>query len=147
MLTSQTMSSHLPCLRRYARALTGGLESGDKYVEAALRAVVDQPDLIEDKTAVRVEIFRVFSKIWNSLAVNGRSDPIDPHPANRHLSQIGPMPRQAFLLVSLEGFSEDEASRILGVSVAGLRELIGECGRERASQIASDMMSIECGGL
>jgi CheY-like chemotaxis protein len=143
MLTSQTVSSHLPFLRRYARALTGSQESGDKYVEAALNALVNQPDLIEDNSAVRVEIFRVFSKIWNSLAVNGRSDPIDPHPANRHLSQIGPMPRQAFLLVSLEGFSEDEASRILGVSIADLRELIDECGRELASQIATNIMIIE----
>jgi DNA-directed RNA polymerase specialized sigma24 family protein len=56
MLTSQTVSSHLPFLRRYARALTGSQESGDKYVEAALSAVVDQPDLVEDRTAVRVEI-------------------------------------------------------------------------------------------
>jgi CheY-like chemotaxis protein len=143
MLTSQTVSSHLPFLRRYARALTGSQESGDKYVEAALNALVGQPDLIEDNTAVRVEIFRVFSKIWNSLAINGRSDPIDPHPANRHLSQIAPMPRQAFLLVSLEGFSEDEASRILGVSIADLRELIDECGRELASQIATNIMIIE----
>jgi CheY-like chemotaxis protein len=143
MLTSQLISSHLPFLRRYARALTGSQESGDKYVEAALTALVDQPDLIEDKTAVRMEIFRVFSRIWNSFDVNGRSDPVDPHPANRHLSQIGPMPRQAFLLVSLEGFSEDEASRVLGVSVPELRELIDECGRELASQIATNIMIIE----
>jgi len=143
MLTAQAVSNHLPFLRRYARALTGSQESGDKYVEAALNALVSEPGLIEDKTAVRVGIFRIFSRIWNSLAVNSQSEPIDPHPANRHLSQIGAMPRQAFLLVSLEGFSEDEASRILGIDVSDLRELIDECGRELASQIATNIMIIE----
>jgi CheY-like chemotaxis protein len=143
MSISQSVSSHLPFLRRYARALTGSQVSGDKYVEAALNTLVNQPELITDKTSVRVEMFRIFSKIWNSLAVNGQSDPIDSHPANRHLSQIGAMPRQAFLLVSLEGFSEEEASRILGVGVVELRELIDECGRELASQIATNIMIIE----
>lgn len=143
MLTSQSVSSHLPLLRRYARALTGSQESGDKYVEAALNALVSQPDLIKDKASVRVEFFRIFTKIWNSLAVNAASEPIDPHPANRHLSQIGAKPRQAFLLVSLEGFTEDEASRILDINVAELRELIDECGKELADQIATNILIIE----
>src|SRR5689334_23901943 len=82
MSISQSVSSHLPFLRRYARALTGSQVSGDKYVEAALNTLVNQPELIADKTSVRVEMFRIFSKIWNSLAVNGQSDPIDSHPAN-----------------------------------------------------------------
>jgi len=143
MSTSQAVSSHLPFLRRYARALTGSQESGDKYVEAALNALISQPSLINSNTSVRVEMFRVFSKIWNSVAVNAGSEPMDPHPANRHLSQISAKPRQAFLLVSLEGFSEDEASRILDIGVAELRRLIDECGRELASQIATSIMIIE----
>ena len=143
MSTSQAVSSHLPFLRRYARALTGSQESGDKYVEAALNALISQPSLINSNTSVRVEMFRVFSKIWNSVAVNAGNEPMDPHPANRHLSQISAKPRQAFLLVSLEGFSEDEASRILDIGVAELRRLIDECGRELASQIATSIMIIE----
>ncbi len=143
MLTSQSVSSHLPFLRRYARALTGSQESGDKYVEAALNALIEQPDLIGDRTSARVEMFRVFSKIWNSLSVNAGGDLIDPHPANRHLSQVGAKPRQAFLLVSLEGFSEDEAARILDIGVAELRDLIDACGRELASLLATNILIIE----
>lgn len=143
MLTSQSVSNHLPLLRRYARALTGSQESGDKYVEAALEALVNQPDLIDDQTSARLGMFKVFSRIWNSLPVNEGYEPIDPNPANRHLSQIGARPRQAFLLVSLEGFSEDEASRILDISVRELRDLIDECGKELASQIATNILIIE----
>jgi CheY-like chemotaxis protein len=143
MLTSQSVSNHLPLLRRYARAVTGSQESGDKYVEAALEALVNQPDLIDDQTSARLGMFKVFSRIWNSLPVNEGYEPIDPNPANRHLSQIGARPRQAFLLVSLEGFSEDEASRILDISVRELRDLIDECGKELASQIATNILIIE----
>ena len=143
MLTSQSVKDHLPILRRYARALTGSQESGDNYVAAALEALTEQPTLIDEKTSVRVGMFRVFSKIWNSLDVNAGRDPIDPRPADRHLGQIGAMPRQAFLLVSLEGFSEEDAARILEVSTSRVRELIDDCGKELASQIATNILIIE----
>jgi DNA-directed RNA polymerase specialized sigma24 family protein/CheY-like chemotaxis protein len=143
MLTAQAVKDHLPILRRYARALTGSQESGDNYVAAALEALTEQPTLIDEKTSVRVGMFRVFSKIWNSLEVNAGKDPIDARPADRHLGQIGAMPRQAFLLVSLEGFSEEDAARILDISSSKVRELIDECGKELASQIATNILIIE----
>ena len=110
---------------------------------AALEALTEQPTLINEQTSVRVGMFRVFSKIWNSLEVNAGKEPIDMRPADRHLGQIGAMPRQAFLLVSLEGFSEEDAARILEISSSKVRELIDECGRELASQIATNILIIE----
>jgi len=47
------------------------------------------------------------------------------------------------LLVSLEGFSEEDAARILDISSSKVRELIDECGRELASQIATNILIIE----
>jgi CheY-like chemotaxis protein len=144
MLTTQAVKDHLPILRRYARALTGSQESGDSYVAAALEALTEDPALIDQQTSVRVGMFRVFSKIWNSLEVNAAGkEPINPRPADRHLGQIGAMPRQAFLLVSLEGFSEEDAAKILDVSASRVRDLIDECGRELASQIATNILIIE----
>jgi len=75
--------------------------------------------------------------------VNAGKDPIDARPADRHLGQIGAMPRQAFLLVSLEGFSEEDAARILDISASKVRDLIDECGKELASQIATNILIIE----
>jgi CheY-like chemotaxis protein len=143
MLTSQSVRDHLPVVRRYARALTGSQASGDSYVTAALEALTADPGLIGDQASVRVGMFRVFSKIWNSVPVNAGREPVNPNPADRRLSQIGAMPRQAFLLVSLEGFSEEDAARILDVSVTELRALIDECGKEIASQIATNILIIE----
>jgi len=144
MLTTQAVKDHLPILRRYARALTGSQESGDSYVAAALEALTEDPSLIDHQTSVRVGMFRVFSKIWNSLEVNATGkEPINPRPADRHLGQIGAMPRQSFLLVSLEGFSEEDAAKILDVTASKVRDLIDECGRELASQIATNILIIE----
>ena len=143
MLTSQSVGEHLPVLRRYARALTGSQKSGDSYVAAALETMISQSDVIDDETPVRVGMFRVFSKIWNSVAVNAGKEPAELLAADRHLGQIGAMPRQAFLLVFLEGFSEEDAARILDIRVNELRALIEQCGKELANQIATNILIIE----
>jgi hypothetical protein len=49
----------------------------------------------------RVTLFRLFLKIWNSIAVNCTSDPVGSDlAAERNLNQMTAKPRQAFLLVS-----------------------------------------------
>src|SRR5215471_21383060 len=111
MQDSQRVAQHLPYLRRYARALTGNQTSGDAYVAATLEALVKEPELLEAEEPPRVALFRLFSAIWNSLAVNEPADPAADHlPAERHLGELTAKPRQAFLLVSVEGFSEESAA-------------------------------------
>ncbi len=144
MSKAQAVAQHLPYLRRYARALTGSQSSGDAYVAATLEALVKDPELLESDDPPRVTLFRLFSTIWNSLSVNGIPDPVGNQlPAERHLGQITAKPRQAFLLVSVEGFSEENAARILDVDTANLRKLVEESGRELAAQIATDVLIIE----
>ena len=41
MSHAQQLASHLPYLRRYARALTGSQHSGDAYVRSTLEAALD----------------------------------------------------------------------------------------------------------
>ena len=145
MLASQTVAKYLPYLRRYARALAGSQGSGDAYVAATIEALLKEPHLISAAANPRMALFRLFTTIWNSLAVNGVADPLDvtSTPVDRRLSHITPRPRQAFLLVSLEGFSESEAADILDTDVATLRELVEEAGREMATEIATTVLIIE----
>jgi CheY-like chemotaxis protein len=76
--------------------------------------------------------------------VNEESEPADPRQrVEQRLTHITPRPRQAFLLVAVEGFSEQEAGQILGVDVATLRALVEESGRELAAEIATDVLIIE----
>ena len=116
MPKSQQVAQHVPYLRRYARALTGSQASGDSYVVAALETLVKEPTVFDEDLNPRVALFRLFSKIWNSVPVNGLPNlVVNPAPAERHLGHISAMPRQAFLLISLEGFSEQDAATILDV--------------------------------
>ncbi len=144
MSNASAVSQHLPFLRRYARALTGNQTSGDAYVAATLEALIADPDIIDEPRGPRVGLYRLFSKIWSSVAVNGA--PVVPEaalPGEQKLANITPLPRQAFLLVALEGFSELDAAHVLDIDAMKLRGLVEESGRELAAEIATDVLIIE----
>jgi DNA-directed RNA polymerase specialized sigma24 family protein len=142
--SSQVIAEYLPFLRRYARALAGSQNSGDAYVVATLEAMLEDPGALERVRSPRVELFRFFTRIWNSIDLNETAEPPGARlPVERRLGQITPLPRQAFLLMSLEGFSEVDAAEILGIDRAELRNLVEEAGRELAAEIATDVLIIE----
>ena len=145
MSTAQAVTQHLPFLRRYARALTGSQQSGDAYVTAALEALIADQSVVAQASSPRVALYHLFTKIWNSVDVNGKSEPtLDPKmPVEQRLGQITPLPRQAFLLVALDGFSEEDAASILDIDVRQLRSLVEQSGRELAAEIATDVLIIE----
>jgi DNA-directed RNA polymerase specialized sigma24 family protein len=141
---SQAVARHVPYLRRYARALTGSQNAGDAYVAATLEALIEDPAVLSGGMSLRVALYRTFSRIWTSVPVNDEAEPVDPRDrVEQRLTHITPRPRQAFLLVAVEGFSEQEAAQVLGVDVATLRGLVEESGRELAAEIATDVLIIE----
>jgi len=141
---SQAVIQHLPYLRRYARALTGSQASGDAYVAATLESLIASPKMLESGGNQRLALYRLFTKIWNSVPVNDQADAATPTlTPEQHLTQLTPLPRQAFLLVALEGFSEADAAQILDCDLPTLRGLIEESGRELAAEIATDVLIIE----
>jgi CheY-like chemotaxis protein len=144
MSRSQLVAEHLPLLRRYARALTGNQASGDAYVGAMLEALLQDPALLDEQHGAKAGLFKLFTQIWNSVTLNDDSEvtPL-PMPPERRLSNITPLPRQAFLLLSLEGFSEQEVAFILGTDVGETRRLADTAGREMAAEIATDVLIIE----
>jgi len=144
MSRSQLVAEHLPLLRRYARALTGSQASGDAYVGAMLEAMLQDPALLDEEHGTKAGLFRLFTRIWNSVSLNGDAEVTTlPMPPERRLSNITPLPRQPFLLLSLEGFSEQEVAFILGNDVAETRQLADSAGREMAAEIATDVLIIE----
>ena len=144
MSRSQLVAEHLPLLRRYARALTGSQGSGDAYVGAMLEALIQDPALLDERYGARAGLFRLFTQIWNSVALNDDAEVATlPMPPERRLSNITPLPRQEFLLLSLEGFPEEEVAFILDIDVAETRRLADAAGRELAAEIATDVLIIE----
>jgi CheY-like chemotaxis protein len=144
MSRSQLVAEHLPLLRRYARALTGAQGSGDAYVGAMLEALIQDPSVLDESYGPRAGLFKLFTQIWNSVALNDDTEVATlPMPPERRLSNVTPLPRQAFLLLSLEGFPEEEVAFILDTEVAETRRLADAAGRELAAEIATDVLIIE----
>jgi DNA-directed RNA polymerase specialized sigma24 family protein len=145
MSTSKAIAPHLSYLRRFARALAGTQAAGDAYVAATLEVLIEDPELFDSALDPRVALYRTFAGLWNSLDVNLRADgPASAATAvDRKLESITPLPRQAFLLCAVEGFSPAEAAQILNVDVAKVDELIDIAGREIAAQVATDVLIIE----
>lgn len=144
MSISQLVSQHLPFLRRYARALTGSQKSGDTYVAAVLEALIEEPENFPGEFEPRVALYRAFTKVWNSLAEGGFADPdMKSMQVEKRLVQLTPRTRQAFLLLGLEGFSENDAANVLDIDVATLRKYLDEAGHELAAEIATDVLIIE----
>ncbi len=144
MSTSQLVAQHLPFLRRYARALSGNQSAGDAYVTAMLETLIADPSTLDREIEPRVALYRLLTRLWNSVALNSEVDPASAEvQGERRLGHITPVVRQAFLLVSLEGFSEEDASAVLDIDVPTLRNLVEDAGRELAAEIATDVLIIE----
>jgi DNA-directed RNA polymerase specialized sigma24 family protein len=144
MSMSKAIAPHLPYLRRFARALAGTQAAGDAYVAATLEVLIEDPSLFDTSLDPRVALYRTFVNLWNSLDINLKTDsPSITTPIDRKLESITPLPRQAFLLCAVEGFSREEAAKVLGVDVGKLDELIDLAGREIAAQVATDVLIIE----
>lgn len=143
---AQTILPHLPYLRRFARSLTGRQDSGDAYVASVLETLIADPSAFPKEMSPRSALYRLFLKTWNSLAVNAApSAPAASYasPADRRLEAITPLPRQAFLLVAVEGFSTGEAASVLGVPAEEFARLLDQAAREIAEQVATEVLIIE----
>jgi len=143
MPVAQQLASHLPYLRRYARALTGSQKSGDAYVIATLEAIVADQGIFDHDLPARVAIYKLFTRMWNSLAINSDGRPENRALAENRLESLTPMSRQAFLLVSMERFDESDAAEILGIGREELLKLLEQANREIAVQISTDVLIIE----
>ncbi len=146
MSLSMRIAPHLPYLRRFARAATGSQTSGDAYVAATLEALIADVSIFPESSSDRISLYRLFSQLFSSSSVSIPTP--QPHfvweqRAARNLSNLAPKQRQAFLLVSVEGFSSEQAAEILGASAEDFGKLIDDASREISKQVATDIMIIE----
>ena len=145
MTLSQSIAPHLPSLRRFARTLCGSQESGDAYVVALLEALAANRSIFPAGLPPKPGLYRLFLRLWNSVDANAFPDfRLDRSGAMRGLQTLTPEPRQAFLLLSVEGFSAGEIAEILGTGVTGVAALVAAADREISSQIEpADILIIE----
>ncbi len=142
MSLAEILRPHLPYLRRYARALTGSQKSGDAFVKATLEAIIADPASVSDDDNVRVQLYRVFSRIWESANVGLPENP-DDNTAQSRLNAIPPISRQVLLLTALEGFSVSEVAKIADVGENSINDLLEDAIADIDNEIRSDVLIIE----
>lgn len=148
MSLSELIAPELPYLRRFARAISGSQEAGDGHVVAMLEALVADSSIFPTSLPIKPAVFRTFLKVFNGSAhlpeprPAGKSKPAQMA-AEKHLGCISIEPRQAFLLVAMEGFTTEDAALILQTTPSEVRELIDQAGNEIAEQMATSVLIIE----
>lgn len=146
-ISSETISSHIPYLRRFSRVLTGNQLSGDAYVRATLEAIVADSAGFAAAGNGRTALYRIFLKIWGSMPINDHVVQFelsrDAIAVRRNLEAITLRPRIAFLLRALEGFEAGEVAATLECTLEEAAALIDAAGKEIADQIRTDVLIIE----
>lgn len=144
MSITALITPQLPLLRRYARALSGSQASGDNHVVAMLEALVADPAGFDRSIEPRVAVYKLFSSVWNANPMNRLADAGEAGSApDRRIEAITPLPRQAFLLTAVEGFSPWDAAVILGVDAETFAGLLSEASRQIGEQVSSRVLVIE----
>jgi CheY-like chemotaxis protein/DNA-directed RNA polymerase specialized sigma24 family protein len=146
MSLSQRIAPHLPFLRRFSRALTGDQQVGDAYVAALLEMIIADPATVSDAGDLKTELYKHYCKVWESVSLNLRSRSERQNwelSAQEHLSALSPKAREAFLLMALEGFKQEQVAQILSLDVAKTAALISEASSIISEQVATDVLIIE----
>lgn len=129
----------IPYLRRYARAYTGDVLSGDSLVRRTVECAHSLINYLQDDTDIAIWLF----SIMHNITVEERKE-MENHPDNgvldidsddmtlledvepeeidivTALARLPAEQKETFLLVSLERFTYEEASQILNIPVGTL---------------------------
>ena len=146
MSLAREIAPHLPLLRRYARALTGAQASGDAFVAAALEVIVAKPSAFPEGLTPRVGLYKLFHHVWQSANIEvdvGGEEHAGARIAQERLRSLSPLTRQVLLLTTLENFTPQETSEILGRSQDEVDALSEEAIEELDRQTKARVLIIE----
>jgi RNA polymerase sigma-70 factor (ECF subfamily) len=154
-----TMLESIPCLRRYARALTGNYRLADRVVQQCIDCAVDLQQLVKeehaDAAAQKLWLFSIFHNIYNefineqealyerlnfdlsdsemfAVDTHGLSDSDEYH---RALMQLPLQQQQIFLLVSLERFPYEQVAEIVNTPLGAVLSLLHTARQTLAEKV------------
>jgi len=143
------ISKRLPYLRRYARALTGAQDRGDRYIRVCLEVLLKEPHRISAEGDIRLQLYSLFHEIWTPVGGSeGVTSIVDlasgaQRTVEAKLGTLAPRERQMLLLTSLEGFSIKHAADILGLSADEAGDLLRKAWDHVNRQVATTVLVIE----
>jgi len=134
----------LPFLRRYARALTGSQDTGDRFAAATLEAMIAEPSFAGDSNDPKVALFSAFHKIWSSTGSHVADAETDLEvQAHAHMKHLTANTREAILLHVIEGFSYAEIGAVMDVTREMAEEYVAIALHEMADSFCGKIMLIE----
>ncbi len=145
MNMTETLAPHLPYLRRYARALMGTQELGDAQVRKTLSALLSGERQLPEGVSPKLGLYQTFQSIWsgNAEPVGDAQNSYETTRPDNLLKAISASGRAALLLTSVEAFSLEEASFILGVNPEDLERNILDTQDVIDRLLASRVLIIE----
>jgi CheY-like chemotaxis protein len=139
-----TIGQILPYLRRYARALTGSQDTGDRFAAATLEAVLEDSTALSAFGDPRLGLFHAFHLVWSSAgAPLGDPDTRYSAIAQTHMAGLTPNSREALLLKAIEGFTVAEVGKIMQISTEEALHLVAAAMEEMEGSVAGRVMVIE----
>ncbi|MEO0915523.1 MAG: response regulator [Pseudomonadota bacterium] len=141
----EEIEEQLPYLRRYARAMSGSRDLGDKIAEEALLRFLKDSDGLDDDADLRVFLFRSLQDARDEMGYSVEDDPANPEliEANRHLSHLTPGSRDAFLLSAIERFDSAEIATIMRSTPDVVEGLITVARADLSNMITGRVLVIE----
>ena len=119
---AQEVRAAIPQLRRYARALAGTQQQGDEYVRICLETVLQEPERLRQSGDPKRDLFTAFHEVCRGVGQSFHAAGLDLEPEDdplrRQLTTLPELDREVLLLVSLEGFTIDQAAAILDIDDA-----------------------------
>ena len=147
MSLGQAIAPHLPYLRRYGRAISGSQQSGDALVSGLLQTLVANPAAVDTSADLRIQLYRMvhdnFGLASEQAVASGEPAAADIAIADARLRRIPSLARQSLLLTAVEGFSEEDAGRIIGRDAGTVHGLIAQALDEIERQTRARILIIE----
>jgi CheY-like chemotaxis protein/DNA-directed RNA polymerase specialized sigma24 family protein len=144
MSIAREIAPHLPYLRRFARALSGTQSYGDAFVVQTLEALVADPSAFPRDVPPQQALYKIFLKLWSAASGDKSARPGTSLGAvERNIDMLTPRARQAFILRTVEGFTDEAVAAIMGVSPHEAVLLMEQAATEIAAQVSSSVLIIE----
>ncbi|PVH29147.1 response regulator [Pararhodobacter oceanensis] len=134
----------LPFLRRYARALTGSQQTGDRLAATTLEALLTDRSIFDTASSPKVALFGAFHSIWGSVGAPVQDGETGfGAKAQMHLSRLTENTREALLLNTIEEFSPKEIAEIMQIDASEADHLLSVADKELERSVSGKIMIIE----
>ncbi|SES05777.1 CheY chemotaxis protein or a CheY-like REC (receiver) domain [Tranquillimonas rosea] len=144
---SESIAGELPYLRRYARALTGSQETGDRYAAATLEAILQDRSIFSEELSPKTALFHAFHMIWSTAGAPTATSESESagleQKALDHMAGLTSNSREALLLNTIEGFTFAEVAQIMEIEEGEAENLVHIAISEMERSMTGKVMIIE----